>query len=122
MVCTERGYGSDPKIDFYDREWISKLHYFKESRITDRTRQIPKPPSLEEMVEHAEFLSKPFHFVRMDFYDIQGKPIVGEMTFTPHGCIDLDYTDEAQSLLGEMLDLEYRFSSVGVMGKSAPLA
>lgn len=121
MVCTERGLGSDPNIDFYDREWKTKLHYFRESRITDRYREVPKPLSFDEMVQHAEYLSRPFHFVRMDFYDIQGRPVIGEMTFTPHGCIDLDYTDEAQALLGEMVDLSYQYSSIDSIGSPAPL-
>ena len=28
-------------------------------------------------------LSSPFPFVRVDFYEIDGKPVFGEMTFTP---------------------------------------
>jgi hypothetical protein len=36
----------------------------------------------------------------MGFYDVNGRAVVGEMTFTPHGCIDTDYTDLAQQELG----------------------
>jgi hypothetical protein len=57
------------------------------------------------MIEAAERLSKPFPFVRMDFYSIKGKAILGEMTFTPAGCIDTDYTDIGQQELGELLKL-----------------
>ena len=35
------------------------------------------------MKEIARKLSYPFPFVRIDFYEINGKPIFGEMTFTP---------------------------------------
>jgi hypothetical protein len=120
MVCTERGFGSDPKIDFYDREWKAKLHYFKDSRITDRNRTIPRPSRYEEMLEYAEHLSKPFPFVRMDFYEIQGKVIIGEMTFTPHGCIDLDYTDDAQALLGGLIDLPRQVPTESFLRKLMP--
>lgn len=45
---------------------------------------VPKQPvSLSEMKEAAIKLSEPFPFVRVDFYEDQGKPIFGEMTFTP---------------------------------------
>ena len=41
-----------------------------------------------------------------DFYDYNGKPIFGELTFTPAGCIDKNYTDEAQLKLGELINLK----------------
>lgn len=42
-----------------------------------------KPSSLNNMVKAAKILSKPFPFVRIDFYEWKDKPIFGEMTFTP---------------------------------------
>ena len=42
-----------------------------------------RPKSLTEMIKAAQTLSKPFPFVRVDFYECNGKPIFGEMTFTP---------------------------------------
>jgi hypothetical protein len=57
------------------------------------------------MVEHAEKLSKPFPFVRVDFYDYNDKPILGEMTFTPAGCMATYYSGEGLKMLGEMLVL-----------------
>ena len=39
-----------------------------------------KPECYDEMLKIAERLSKPFPFVRVDFYDLSGKPILGEMT------------------------------------------
>ena len=43
----------------------------------------PPPASLPEMVEAAETLGKGFDFVRVDFYEICGRPRFGEMTFYP---------------------------------------
>jgi hypothetical protein len=88
--------------DFYDREWI-KLPYSKSSLKADRN--VPKPEAYNEIIEAAEALSKPFPFVRMDFYDIKGKAVLGEMTFTPQGCICSGNTDLAQMLLGELIVL-----------------
>lgn len=42
-----------------------------------------KPQSLEKMIEISERLSQPFPFVRVDFFESEGKPVFGEMTFTP---------------------------------------
>jgi hypothetical protein len=102
MVCTGRATGQ-PGFDFYDREWKVNLPYSKSSALAHR--QIPEPAGYREMLAAAETLSKPFPFVRMDFYSIAGRAIVGEMTFTPHGCIDTGYTDLAQRELGRLIDL-----------------
>jgi hypothetical protein len=95
--------------DFYDREWKTKLPYSKSSLLADRN--IPKPDAYEEIIEAAEALSKPFPFVRMDFYSIQGRAVLGEMTFTPLGCIDPDYPEIAQLELGALIALPPRLPS-----------
>lgn len=46
---------------------------------------IPKPKHFEEMIEIAKKLSKGFPFVRVDFYDTEDLPLLGEMTFYPTG-------------------------------------
>jgi hypothetical protein len=111
MVCTERklnGYGA--KYDYYDREWEHKLPYGKSG--TDTGRMLPIPEAYDEMIKAAEILSKPFPFVRMDFYCIDGKAIIGEMTFTPAGCIDPGYTDAAQRSMGELIQLPEKYVNV----------
>ena len=42
----------------------------------------------------AEVCCNEFTYCRFDFYDINGKIIFGEMTFTPHGNVLDYYTDE----------------------------
>jgi hypothetical protein len=103
MACTERTLNGRAKYDIYDREWKNKLPYSRTSLSADRN--IDKPEAYDEIIEAAEKLSKPFPFVRMDFYSINGKALIGEMTFTPADCIDINYTDEGQQRLGEMLKL-----------------
>lgn len=48
---------------------------------------VSKPKHYEEMIEYAEKLAKPFPFVRVDFYEIGDKVLVGEMTFYSGGGI-----------------------------------
>lgn len=104
IVCQERGVlNLQPVFDIYDREWKTKLPYSKSSLLVDR--YVSKPDAYEEIIEAAEALSKPFPFVRMDFYSIQGRAVLGEMTFTPNSCIDTDYTDIAQLQLGALITL-----------------
>lgn len=64
-----------------------------------------RPKCLEQMLEYAEILAKPFPFVRVDFYEVDGKIYFGELTFTPTGCLATYYTDEAQMELGELLNV-----------------
>lgn len=65
-----------------------------------------RPKSLNKMLEYAEILAKPFPFVRVDFYEVDGKIYFGELTFTPTGCLATYYTDEAQVKLGELLNVK----------------
>ena len=46
---------------------------------------LPRPMALQELLEAAETLAKPFPLVRIDYYIIDNQPIFGEMTFTPAG-------------------------------------
>lgn len=49
-----------------------------------RPEQLPnKPSTLQQMIEAAELLGSGFDFVRVDFYEIDGRPYFGEMTFYP---------------------------------------
>ncbi len=68
-------------------------------------RKIEKPESFDKMLEYCRKLSKGFPFVRMDFYDIDGKVYFGEMTFTPAGGLAKYYNDEGQKRLGEMISI-----------------
>ncbi len=53
--------------------------------------ELEKPKNYKKMVEIAELLAKPFSFVRVDLYNINGVIYFGEMTFTPaKGTLILD--------------------------------
>lgn len=111
MVCTERRTGAT-RYDFYDREWKIKLPYSRASLLANRN--IPRPEAYEELISAAEKLSKPFPFVRMDFYAIGGRVLFGEMTFTPNGCIDKGYTDIAQQVMGDLIQLPKKYMGNGL--------
>lgn len=56
-----------------------------------------------------EYCQKDFLFVRVDFYDSFGKPILGEMTFTPMYGMAKYYSKEGNLLLGSMLTLPNKY-------------
>jgi len=107
LVALDRNKkGHTEKFDIYNLDWTTKLPYIESSLKTDRFTQ--KPDAYEEMIEAAEALSKPFPFVRMDFYNIRGKAVLGEMTFTPAGCMYKGYTETAERDLGALITLPTR--------------
>jgi len=108
LVCCERHIDEhDVKLAFYDREWKKKLPYVKSGILAKK--DIPMPGTYPEMVDAAEKLSKPFPHVRVDFYNINGKAVIGEMTFTQAGCIFTVLTDVAEEELGKLIKLPEKF-------------
>jgi hypothetical protein len=56
--------------------------------------KIPKPQTLDQMLHYASVLSKGFPEVRVDFYEIDGKVVFGELTFTTgYGYFKREYYD-----------------------------
>lgn len=110
MVCIGRGSGAT-KFDFYDLEWRNIPDYCRPGASANLC--LPKPETYETMIEAAETLSKPFPFVRVDFYSIKGKVVFGEMTFSPSGGIDTDLTVTAQNVMGKLIKLPVKSSTSG---------
>ena len=64
-----------------------------------------RPKNLELMIQYSRKLSSEFAFVRIDFYDLNEKIYLGEMTFSPSNII-FNNKDKNQSLyLGNLLDI-----------------
>jgi len=90
LVCYDR----DPvthrvNYDWYDPQW--NLTDGEPPRLHRHQRLIPKPDSFDEMSRIAKDLSAGINHVRIDFYEIDGTPSFGEMTFTEGGNI-MDYS------------------------------
>ena len=107
MVATARDPNGIARLAFYDLEWRQKLPYCLPELAADQ--EIPKPSAYEEILDCAQKLSRPLPFVRMDFYSINGRAKLGEMTFTPGACVSADYmTALAQQELGRLIKLPER--------------
>ena len=71
---------NNPYRSYYDKLW----NYLPVKKTTrPRGPKIEKPKNYEIMLELAEILSKPFDYVRVDFYNIKGKIYLGELTHYP---------------------------------------
>lgn len=86
----------------FDINW-NPLPQYLNSNDTDKYNpndRINKPECLNRMLEVARQLAKPFPEVRVDFYVIENKPVVGELTFSSgYGY----FTDEYYKLLGNKI-------------------
>ena len=95
-------------INSYDLEWnghperlITTDHY----RVGDG---IPKPRSLNKMLQAASILSIGFPEVRVDFYEINGNLYFGEMTFANSAGYTNNYTQEFLLELGKQCVIPIR--------------
>lgn len=71
---------------------------------------LPKPANFDKMLEYAARLSAGFAQVRVDFYEIEGTLVFGEMTFSSNGNVLSNYKDEVLDLLGKQLTLPKRLN------------
>lgn len=98
------GRGKDIRYNNYYIDWTNfDGSQFNGWKKTDHL--LTKPKNFDEMVQLAEKLAKPFPFVRVDLYNINGKIYFGEMTFTPaKGTLILD-DDSCDYEMGKWLTI-----------------
>lgn len=89
---------------FYDTNW-NYLGDTGKSVYKKSHKEIPAPACLSKMINVSQILSKPFEFVRMDFYVIDDKLYFGEMTFTPAGCFGVSECKVHGETMGNFLDV-----------------
>ena len=103
MLCLDRQLGP-PKYYFFDKDW-HLCRYNKRGKNAPADFTLPMPPNIEKLFHDASVLSKGFPFVRMDFYDVNGKIYFGEYTFYPSSGWDPNYLPETDLYFGSLIDL-----------------
>ena len=90
-------------VGVYDLDWrfhpeysVSNSHYILASQ------PIPRPSSLDRILHAASVLSEGFPQARVDFYEVDGKPYFGEITFTAASGFNDFYTREFLLILGRL--------------------
>lgn len=101
MVCRDRELGK-PKFLFYDLEWNRLLYQNNEP---PSFYNLKKPKHFEKMIEIVENLSKDFHQIRIDLYNVDGKIYFGEYTFFNDSGFDRDISYETDLYWGSKINL-----------------
>lgn len=95
------GDGVDEHLTYYNTD--GTLAEFKNRHYSVKKEKLSE--LLPQMIEIAEYLAKGFPMVRIDLFDICGKLILSEMTFTPGGALIPFDSYEADFSLGQKLDI-----------------
>lgn len=77
------------------------------SYFSGKKASVERPVILEEMLEKAEKLASNFPYVRIDFYNYNGKLLFGEFTFRPYGGFMIWNSEDVDNKLGDLLNLQY---------------
>ena len=102
FVCSDRFNDEGLKVTFFDRDW-KKMPFCR--RYPSASYEIPAPKTYRMMVELAEVLSVGIPFVRVDFYEVNGHPYFGEMTFFPGNGVEEFNPVEWDYTLGSWIDI-----------------
>lgn len=103
QCCFERTQDSPGKRAIYSLEW-ENLHFVKPDS-SYSSLEIDKPKGLNEMIRQASILSAGLDYARIDFYDLDGRIIFGEITLSPMGGWLSYFTDEAQKMMANAIKI-----------------
>lgn len=98
--------GKNPFAVSYSLQWERLYYRHNEERFQF---DLPKPQHIDKMLDYAKKLAQPFPHVRVDFYEIDGKLIFGELTFTTHGNVFSNYKPEVLKMWGDKLQLPPKY-------------
>lgn len=98
LICSDRE-GNKSNYNYYDLKW-SRLDYSN-----TQVKEFKRPNSFDEMISISKIIANDFPFIRVDFYEINNQPIIGELTFVPAGGLDETLPKKADYEIGKMLSL-----------------
>lgn len=103
-TCTEEGtHSAGQRLNYYDMDF--QLLNISGAGMQNIEEEIPRPATFEKMKEYAAILSKPFPFCRVDFYSVDDRIYIGEITFYPTGGCQNLQPREWSLRLGSWIDL-----------------
>lgn len=93
-------------IDFFDMDWVHQEFTGLEKPFKPFSKlSLDAPITFEDMKKAAKKLSMGTAFLRVDFYEINGKMYFGELTFYPAAGFGYFYPSKWNSILGDMITL-----------------
>ncbi|GAA4937534.1 ATP-grasp fold amidoligase family protein [Algibacter agarivorans] len=99
----------NPKWEREPYKWTSLKDKGKTTEPSDE--EVEKPKTLEEMITLSEKLSEDFCYVRVDWYDLDGKLYFGELTFHHDGGNRPIIPEKYDEILGRKIILPKKESS-----------
>lgn len=90
-------------MEYVDLNW-NRLNYKRKS-YNPPVKSFEEPNSLQDMIKVAEALSRPFPFVRVDFFEVDDEPKVVELTFYPGAGYGAFESIDTDLHIGSMLRL-----------------
>ena len=109
FVATERNTG-DVKFDFYDMDF-RHLPFLQGHPLSKKS--IDKPEQFSRMVELSAKLASGFPQLRVDFYEVDGKLYIGELTLY-HFCGFVPFSPETwDKTIGDWFSLPVEVISSG---------
>lgn len=81
--------------------WLEKVKY----KPSLNTAEVPRPATLEKMIAFGTKVARNFKYVRVDFYDVDGKLYFGEITLHHGGGFDSFFPEKFDLLYGQKLSL-----------------
>ena len=101
MVDTDR-FGTH-KRNIYNMQW--KLQSWNIGSY-ENSNHVSMPDNFLDMIEIAKILSKGFSHVRVDLYNVDGKILFSEMTFTTGSGYSFPKPESANKMLGDLWKIE----------------
>lgn len=94
--------------NIYDENWAPL--YFQwdgtdKNAKNRRGNEIPAPKTFELMKEYGKIIAKDFKYVRIDYYDVDGKLYFGEITLYHGGGFDVFIPDSYDAYWGNILKI-----------------
>lgn len=106
MVCQDRNEHAVSINSFYDMNWnITEIKQGPLNVRTDEAKLLNKPKNYEKMIEFSKVLSEGLPFSRIDFYEVNGKLLFGEITFFTWSGLGKFTPEKYDEILGSWIEL-----------------
>lgn len=92
MIQVDTGRFLDHRMNLYSPSWdLFDCTYI--GLYPQNKNPLERPAELGEIIELAEKIGAGIDFVRVDIYTVKTKPLIGELTMTPGGGIEVKFTN-----------------------------
>lgn len=102
FIASDRGL--DTRFNFYDLNF-NQLPFMQ--KYPNSQKVIRKPQGFEKMIELARVLSKDIPHARVDFYDVNGRILFGEITFFHFSGWEKFEPSEYDEVFGKWLNIPF---------------